>query len=88
MYIFLYIICVLSLYQDPKHTVEDLVRGRGSWLSQVSDKTGRLQADLQLGWATTITYIDIGKVICMSGKNYMVPDYELLCYILLVSILI
>lgn len=62
---FFYTICVLSLCQDPKHSVEDLVKGRGSWLSQVSDKTGRLQADLQLGWATTISYIDVGKV--MSG---------------------
>ncbi|KAK4299164.1 hypothetical protein Pmani_028541 [Petrolisthes manimaculis] len=47
--------------QDPKHTVEGLVRGRGSWLSQVADKTSRLQADLQLGWATTISYIDVGN---------------------------
>ncbi|KAG7159544.1 short transient receptor potential channel 2-like protein-like [Homarus americanus] len=47
--------------QDPKHPVEDLVKGRGSWLSHPGDKSCRLQADLQLDWATTINYIDIGN---------------------------
>ncbi|XP_045593747.1 uncharacterized protein [Procambarus clarkii] len=47
--------------QDPKHTVEDLVHGRGSWLSHPTEKVSRLQADLQLERATTITYIDIGN---------------------------
>ncbi|KAK8735494.1 hypothetical protein OTU49_005413, partial [Cherax quadricarinatus] len=47
--------------QDPRHTVENLVKGRGSWLSHPTEKMSRLQADLQLEWATTITYIDIGN---------------------------
>ncbi|XP_071540619.1 uncharacterized protein [Panulirus ornatus] len=47
--------------QDPKHSVEDLVNGRGSWLNHPGDKSSRLQADLQLDRATTITYIDIGN---------------------------
>lgn len=58
--------------QDPKHTVEDLVNGRGSWLSHPGDKSSRLQADLQLTWATAITYIDIGKkslVIFIHNEN-------------------
>ncbi|ROT64457.1 hypothetical protein C7M84_017606 [Penaeus vannamei] len=47
--------------QAPKNTVEDLVKGRGSWLCDVSDRTGRLQADIQLERATTISYIDLGN---------------------------
>ncbi|XP_047477655.1 uncharacterized protein LOC125031152 isoform X2 [Penaeus chinensis] len=47
--------------QAPKNTVEDLVKGRGSWLCEASDRTGRLQADIQLERATTISYIDLGN---------------------------
>ncbi|XP_042890542.1 uncharacterized protein LOC122265347 isoform X2 [Penaeus japonicus] len=47
--------------QAPKNTVEDLVKSRGSWLSDASDRTGRLQADIQLERPTTISYIDLGN---------------------------
>lgn len=43
--------------------MEDLVKGRGSWLCDVSDRTGRLQADIQFERATTISYIDLGNCV-------------------------
>ncbi|KAK7084631.1 Transient receptor putative cation channel, subfamily C, member, partial [Halocaridina rubra] len=46
---------------DPRHTVESLIKGSGSWLSHASDRTGRLQTDLQLECATTISFIDLGN---------------------------
>ncbi|XP_066950840.1 uncharacterized protein [Macrobrachium rosenbergii] len=47
--------------QDVRHTVESLVKGSGSWLSSASDRSGRLQADLQLEKAITISFLDLGN---------------------------
>ncbi|XP_045121923.1 uncharacterized protein LOC123510675 [Portunus trituberculatus] len=47
--------------QDPKHTVKDLVEGRGPWLNLESDRSIKIQADLQLEKSTKILYLDIGN---------------------------
>ncbi|XP_064081893.1 uncharacterized protein LOC135198254 [Macrobrachium nipponense] len=46
---------------DVRHTVDNLVKGSGSWLSSASDRSGRLQADLQLEKAIKISFLDLGN---------------------------
>ncbi|KAK8396792.1 hypothetical protein O3P69_005031 [Scylla paramamosain] len=56
-----HVISFTSQVWIPKHTVKDLVEGRGPWLNLKGDKSSNLQADLQLEKATKISYIDIGN---------------------------
>ena len=45
--------------------MKDLVEGRGPWLNLESDKSNKIQADLQLEKATKILYLDIGKYVSL-----------------------
>lgn len=55
---------LLSLTQDPKYPVENLLNPdsqKGPWLSCPQDKSGQLKAELQLERAVPIGYIDVGE---------------------------
>ncbi|XP_076029346.1 uncharacterized protein LOC143018109 [Oratosquilla oratoria] len=47
--------------QDPKFPADNILKESGTWLNDPSDRSGKLQMDLQLEKASVVDFIDIGN---------------------------